>query len=204
MIEKLRKNFPQSVTSKTVQQYGLAKNNESSVINALQFIGVIDDQGNPIEQNKEVFLYTKDEQFHEGFSKLIKEAYSQLFTTFGDSAWTLNETELLSFFRPTDNTSELIGKRQAKVFQMFAALSGKIEPPTTRTRKTSANSEKPKKNLPKKSPADKSKTSVENSSNSPFDQLGMSIKIDVNLPSDASRETYDNIFRSIRENLING
>ena len=205
MIEKLRKKFPSSVTSKTVRQHGLAKNNESSVINALQFIGVIDDQGNPIEQNKGVFLYTKDEQFQEGFSKLIKEAYSQLFDTHGDSAWTLDETELLSFFRPTDNTSELIGRRQVKVFQMFAALSGKIEPPATRPRSTSENSQKSSKpKSAKASSLNKAETPPKKASNSLFDHLGMSIKIEVNLPSDASRETYDHIFKSIRENLING
>ena len=52
MIEKLRKAFPSTVTSQTVKQYNLAKNNESHVINALQFIGIIDEQGKPIEEKK--------------------------------------------------------------------------------------------------------------------------------------------------------
>ena len=204
MIEKLRKTFPTSVTSQTVKQYNLAKKNESHVINALQFIGVIDDAGKPTDEIRRVFALTKNNEFQEAFSKLIESSYSKLFDIHGDSAWTLDDRDLLSFFRATDKTSDLTGKRQAKVFQMFAALSGKIEPPATRTRKTSANSEKPKKKSEETPSPKKGGTSPEKNLSSPFDQLGMSIKIDVNLPSDASKETYDNIFRSIRENLING
>ena len=204
MIERLRSNFPSSVTSQTVRQHGLAKNNESAVINALQFIGVIDDQGKPVEENKAVFLLTKDEEFQEAFSKLIKNSYSKLFDIHGDSAWTLDEADLLSFFRPTDNTSDLIGRRQSRVFQMFAALSGKIESSATRTRKKTVSSEKSSKSkATKTSSSTKAGTSLKDDSNSPFDHLGMSIKIEVNLPSDASKETYDHIFKSIRENLIN-
>lgn len=204
MIEKLRKAFPSTVTSQTVKQHNLAKNNESHVINALQFIGLIDEQGKPVDEKKEIFLIQKDEDFQEAFSKLIENSYSKLFDLHGDAAWSLNDIELLSFFRATDKTSEIIGKRQAKVFQMFAALSGKSEPPATRPRTTSANSKnssKPKSAKP--SSSKEADTSQKTDSNSPFDHLGMSIKIEVNLPSDASKETYDNIFKSIRENLIN-
>lgn len=204
MIEKLRKAFPSTVTSQTVKKYNLAKNNESSVINTLQFIGVIDDQGNPIEQNKDVFLLAKEEEFQEAFSKLVKSSYSKLFDLHSDAAWTLTDSDLLSFFRATDRTSEAIGKRQVRVFQTLAALSGKIEAPAKRTRQTSASSDKPTTSKPAKtSSSKKQSTSGKHASNSPFDHLGMSIKIEVNLPSDASKETYDNIFKSIRENLIN-
>lgn len=206
MIEKLRSHFPSSaVTSKTVQQYGLAKNNESAVINALQFIEVIDDKGRPIEQNKKVFLLTKDNEFQETFSKLIKSSYSKLFDLHGDAAWTLDETELLSFFRLTDNTSELIGKRQVSLFQMFSALSGKTNTPLKKPRKTSANNRKfDSKKSTNSASSKKAAPSKKEPANSFLEHLGMSIKIEVNLPSDASQETYDNIFKSIRENLIDG
>jgi hypothetical protein len=45
MIGFLRKNFPATVNSDTVKKFGLAPKNESYVINALQFIGVIDEEG---------------------------------------------------------------------------------------------------------------------------------------------------------------
>jgi len=33
---------------------------------------------------------------------------------------------------------------------------------------------------------------------------GLTVRIEVNLPADGDQETYDNIFRSIRKNLIDG
>ncbi len=42
MIGFLRKNFPPTVNSDTVRKLGIAPKNESYVINALQFIGVIE------------------------------------------------------------------------------------------------------------------------------------------------------------------
>jgi hypothetical protein len=45
IIRVLRKNFPAIVNSDTVKKLGLAPNNESYVINALQFIGIIDEKG---------------------------------------------------------------------------------------------------------------------------------------------------------------
>ena len=63
MIEKLRSNFPTLVTSDIVKQYGIAPQNESSIINALQFIGIIDSDGKPIPENKKMFSLSKDEEF---------------------------------------------------------------------------------------------------------------------------------------------
>lgn len=45
MIGFLRKNFPATVTSDTVKKLQIASNNESYVINALQFIGLMDEEG---------------------------------------------------------------------------------------------------------------------------------------------------------------
>ena len=33
--------------------------------------------------------------------------------------------------------------------------------------------------------------------------FGLTVRIEINLPAAGDRETYDNIFRSIRENLLN-
>lgn len=124
--------MPSTVTSETVKQYSIAPKNESYVFNALQFIGVIDADGNPIEKNMDVFVLNNNEEFQDGFSKLIQSSYSKLFDLYGDEAWTLDDEKLLSFFRTTDKTSDIVGKRQVKVFQVFSALSGKSELPPER------------------------------------------------------------------------
>ena len=203
MIEKLRNNFPNTVTSETVKQIGLASGNESSIINALQFIGLIDEGGKKNTEKAKAFLNQKDDEFESAFSKIVQEAYKDLFDVHGEEAWMLDSAGLTTFFRQTDQTSEVIGKRQTGVFKTLAALSGKSEQPMTRSpSKQNTSKAEPTKTTKNKatvkSKADTSKTV------SVFDRLGMSIKIEVNLPSDASKETYDNIFRSIREHLIDG
>jgi hypothetical protein len=34
--------------------------------------------------------------------------------------------------------------------------------------------------------------------------FGLTVRVEINLPSDGDQETYDRIFRSIKENLLNG
>lgn len=123
MIAYLRKNFPATVTSETVKKFGLASNNESYVINALQFIGVIDEEGKRTEKGHDVFVLS-DDAFPKAFEGLVKGAYSDLFDLRGDDAWTMTKGELTSYFRTTDKTSEVIGGRQTAVFHVFRALAG--------------------------------------------------------------------------------
>ena len=116
MIVHLRRNFPNKVTSETVKQYGVASNHESEVINALQFIGVIDSDGNQITEKRSIFLGHDDSEFEQGFSEIIKNAYYKLVDLHWDNAWTLDDNQLIGFFSVTDNTSSANGKTQAGVF----------------------------------------------------------------------------------------
>lgn len=207
MIGFLRKNFPATVTSDTVKKFGLASNNESYVINALQFIGVIDEEGKRTEKGHDVFVLG-DEEFPKAFEGLVKDAYSDLFELRGDNAWALTKGELTSYFRTTDKTSEVIGGRQAGVFQTFRSLAGH-EPSDD---KVAANATaKPRQ--PKVKAAPKAKTKAAGAA--PTDpkvhvrmgdgrkDIALTVRIEINLPANGSKETYDNIFKSIRANLIN-
>ena len=75
MIAYLRKNFPATVTSETVKKFGLASNNESYVINALQFLGLIDEEGKRTTEGHDI-LVLPDDKFPEAFQELVKKAYS--------------------------------------------------------------------------------------------------------------------------------
>ena len=202
MIIKLKNNFPNSVTSATIKQLGIAPNNESSVINALQFIDLIDADGKKNPEAAKAFLLDGAD-FEDAFSKLIKSAYSKLFGLHNDAAWSLDEAELITFFRQTDQTSQDIGKRQAKVFKMFAALGGKAEPITVKPKSSLKSGPKPakKKTVESQQSNDKGLKGII-PDRQLSQSLGLSIKIEVNLPTDASSDTYDSIFKSIREHLL--
>ena len=210
MIGFLRKNFPATVTSETVKKFSIAPNNESYVINALQFIGAIDEDGKRTEKGHDVFLLAYDD-FPKAFEGLIREAYKDLFELRGDEAWTMNKKALTSYFRATDKTSEVIGGRQASVFAMFRALAGHEQASDPVVAKVGAKAKQPKPKTTttttkKPYAAELATPKVPAASAHGEDarrDLALTVRIEINLPANGSKETYDNIFKSIRANLIN-
>ena len=207
MVLQLRKSFPKTVTSETVKKLGIASNNESYVINALQFIGLLGDDGAQTEAARKVFSQHQGGEFAESFAEIIKEAYSGLFELYGEDSWSLENDELITFFRRSDQTSDAIGRRQAGTFKVFCGLSGHGELPATKAGKSkSSSATTPKKKVAataKKtasaSTIDLNKGDARVSSNK---DIGLTVRVEINLPADGSKETYDNIFKSIRENLL--
>ena len=75
MVKHLRKSFPATISSETVKKLGLASKNESYVINALRFVGIIDKDGKKTVEAGKTFSIHKDEDFGKEFSKLVKKSY---------------------------------------------------------------------------------------------------------------------------------
>ncbi len=117
MVTQLRKSFPSTISSETVKKLGLAPNNESYVINVLQFIGVIDSEGKKTPEAAKAFSHHKDEDFSAHFGALVQKAYSSLFELHGNDAWNLDSDELITFFRQSDQTSATIGGRPGRNIQ---------------------------------------------------------------------------------------
>lgn len=206
IVTQLRKSFPNIITSETVKKLGLAPNNESYVINILQFIGVIDSEGKKTPQAANVFSHHKDDEFAKNFGALVEKAYTSLFELHGSDAWGLDNDELITFFRQSDQTSATIGGRQASTFKVLAGLSGHGDVPGPKPKRAA--------NVGKSFGTKKEKTkSIEKTSVSAGDvkqqrevpgSVGLTVRVEINLPADGSKETYDNIFKSIRENLLGG
>ena len=202
LVNQLRKSFPSVVDSSTVKKLGLASNNESFLINILQFIGVIDLENKRSEKSSKIFNLHNDEEFCKAFSGLVKSAYSALFDLHGDASWTLSTDELITFFRQNDQTGEAIGKRQANTFKTLSAISGYLESIEPIIKKNTAIKTK----VVKPTKETKSKAIIDdlNAGKQKNSEIGLSVRIEINLPADGTKETYDNIFKSIRENLLNG
>lgn len=209
VINQFRQSFPPNVTALTLQKLGLAPKNESYVLNILRFLQLIDEEGNRTGRAAEIFSKHDDSQFASHFSEVVKEAYSDLFELHGEQAWELDRDTLITFFRSNDHTSSLVGGRQAGTFRALAALAGHGEVPTPKaTKKKSASGTSEKKSSGSSRAAAAKKTSVPADTQSSHhtktgNDLGLTVRIEVNLPADADQETYDNIFKSIRENLLN-
>lgn len=213
-FEHLRRSFPKEVSADTLRKLGLAPKNESYIINVLRYLGVIDDEGMKVVAKTRAFVQHKDELFHKELEKVIRDAYADLFELHADATWALDKSGLAQFFRTSDHSSEIVGKRQANTFQCLAGMAGHGDLPSTRAAtKTSATKERKKKGTkstgtpqnsvseapPARDPAQPTKTDVPGGPN-----FGLTVRVEVNLPADGSQETYDRIFKSIRKNLIDG
>ncbi|MGA2915118.1 MAG: DUF5343 domain-containing protein [Sedimentisphaerales bacterium] len=211
VINHLKNSFPTTVTADTLKRLGYAPKNESYVINTLRFIGAIDDDGNKTETASKVFTLHDDKDFQKGFSEMVEKAYTGLFALHGDSTWTLDLTSLITFFRQADQSSALVGKRQANTFKAIAGLSGRGELPEPKAKKTTISDKKPiVKQSKHPSSADRPER-PQHPSDIPSDQnaisknrFGLTVRVEINLPAEGNQETYDRIFKSIRENLLNG
>lgn len=207
-VLQLRKSFPAKVNSETLKKLGIASNSESYVINVLRFIGMIDAQGGKTKIANEAFSKHNDAEFQSMFGTMVRLAYSELFTLHPD-AWALPIDDLISFFRTTDQTSALTGRRQAVTFQTLASLAGHgalpaapkaklVKVPKPKHEKTTSH--KGQKPMAKyEGVVTTENVKVQNGQR----DFGLTVRVEVNLPPAADQETYDRIFRSIRENLLN-
>lgn len=208
MIAFLRKNFPPTVTSDTVRKLGLASKNESYVINVLQFIGLIDEEGKRTEKGHEVLTIHNEADFQKAFGDMVRNAYADLFSIRGDDAWTLDKDALVGYFRSADKTSDIIGTRQAGVFTALRELAGHANQQTTTVPKQkSAAATKPKISVKSSKSNTHQQTSsgneqISSASAAPKADMALTVRVEINLPAEGTQETYDAIFKSIRANLF--
>lgn len=213
VLDHLRKSFPATLNADVLKKLGFAPKNESYIINTLRFLNLIAEDGSRTAEAQRVFVIHDDDAFQVAFASMVKNAYSDLFSLHGDGAWGLDQNKLITFFRQTDHSSQLVGGRQAGTFRALAAYAGKVEGTPTPKQKAKPQS-KPigQKSAAKKSAANvaPANESVATMVNSPSHSLGgggsvgLTVRVEINLPATGDQDTYDKIFKSIRENLLNG
>lgn len=213
-ITQLRKAFPAVVNADILKKFEIAPNNESYILNILKFLKIIDPEG---KKNATVvpLFHKNDDEFAPGLAKLVHDAYSDLFNTYGEDAWDTPQSKLIAYFRTHDDTTELVGTRQANTFRTLARVSGKLTAdPELASKPKTASKGKPttKKPQPAAAAAPAPAPSIHvlapppinPNSSQPSSAMALTVRVEINLPTGADQSTYDAIFKSIRENLMNG
>jgi hypothetical protein len=214
-IEQFRRSFPAVVDSALLKRLKIAPGNESYLINILRFLGLIDDSGAKVEVAANAF-YGSEEHFRSGFTDLVSKAYEPVFTELGADAWNAGRDDLAHWFRMVDKTTELIGGRQAATFLTLAGITGhgapiEVKPPAK------SGSKSPTKPAAKKAPSSVAGAPTEVQKNTDVQSsagagdgggasieggpIGLSVRIEINVPVGASAEEYDAMFASIRKHL---
>ena len=209
-FSQLRKGFPGKVDAGYLQRFNIAPANESYVISILRFLGLIGEDGNRVE-DKTGYFFGSDDSFKPGLEGTLRSAYSQLFDEMGDAALDAPKGDLTHWFRASDKTSDLVGQRQASTFQTLAALAGHGDLPAARSgavkkiaaatpgpvaKKTIAKKRTPKEQVEKPGGDDGSGGGKNGH------DVGLTVRIEVNLPPGGDAGTYDAIFASIKKHLM--
>ena len=201
VISHLRKSFPATFDASALKKLGLAPKNESYTLNVLRFLGIIDESGARVEAAHKIFSLHDDSQFQKAFSQLVTKAYADLFELHSEAAWGLNDNELITFFRSSDQSSQIVGKRQARTFKALAEIAGRL--PQTPSRVTPAKLRKePKSGKDKGNGREGVGSGQKPKQRNGRRDFGLTVRIEVNLPSQGDQQTYDRIFQSIRKYLI--
>ncbi len=210
VFTQLRNSFPSKVDAGYLQRFNIAPSNESYVIAILKFLGLVDEEGNRVGDKTEYF-FSNDEVFKTGFEATLRNAYSSLFEEMGDEALGAGKDDLAHWFRGSDKTSDLVGQRQANTFQTLAKVSGHGELPAVR-----ANGAAKKTAMPPGTAAAAKKTTAKKTAMKATDtsgggggvhvnngpDVGLTVRIEVNLPPGGDADTYDAIFASIKKHLM--
>lgn len=196
---QFRKSLPKSIDSSVLKSLEIAPKNESFIINIFKFLDIIGDDSDVNKDNTGHFYGTTD-QYQAGMAKLIKSAYSELFELHGDGAWKLGLEGLTAFFRTKDSASELMGKRKASTFATLAEQAGKREPAAIMSAPV------PKKSKKKASKRNKKKREADELDRDPGGPSGynLAVRVEINLPATSDQSVYQAIFKSLREDLLNG
>lgn len=213
VLDHLRKSFPATLNSDVLKKLGFAPKNESYIINTFRFLNLIAEDGARTKEAQKAFVIHDDDAFREAFAEIVMAAYSDLFSLHGENAWSVDLNKLITFFRQTDHSSQLVGGRQAGTFRALAAYAGRVEGIATPKAKVRPQSKAvAQKVVAKKAsgvgkpPVQIGRNTVEDSSSlmSVGNGVGLTVRIEINLPATGDQDTYDKIFKSIRENLLNG
>lgn len=203
--------FPAKLDAAYLKRFKIASANESYLISILRFLGMIDDDGAKVDDHVAMF-YGGDDVFQPGLKERMKDAYSQLFDEMGgDAALTTDRSDLTNWFRGADKTSELVGGRQASTFLTLAGLATGNNLPKPRATSGSSPRKRAKPAARKNGEQAAAQTEPKSTDattppaprvNSLTPDVGLAVRIEVNLPAGEDPATYDAIFASIKRHLM--
>ena len=206
-IRQFRNSLPSVIDSGTLRKLGFAPNNESYILNVLRFLKLIDTDNKRTDVAAEIFSNHEDEAFFKAFSSLVRDAYAGLFDLYGNGAWTTPKESLVTYFRKSDQTTATVGGRQASTFQVLARFSGHGELRGRRSQKSKAketpSDRKKQRNTATTPPTANESTPVSLSiMDAASPKVGLTVRIEINLPAVNDQDTYDKIFKSVRNYLL--
>ena len=176
---------------------GTSSRAESYVLNVVQnlrAVGLIDDGGKPTDLAAKL---RNDNRYSEACKEIIQSVYPSELTQFGYTS--SQRREIQEWFLVSAGLSETTARKKAAFYRILVSeidpneLLGSNEDDLEEKPQDEADEAESKKVVkPKKVDLDSNQKNII-----------LTVRMEINLPSGADAETYDNIFKSIKENLLN-
>lgn len=212
LLDQLRRKFPSELNSDFVKKHEIAVGNEGALIGTIKFLNLIDENNKPTDEAIRIFTIHDDILFQQSLSNLVKKSYNPLFDTYGDETWILEDSKLITFFRQEDKSTQTVGELKARTFKTLSTYVGHredkklLEKKQTKKNNTNNTNKQTRRSsdTSQKTDGEKKDTTDDSPRQKSINKsLNLSVRIEVNLPIADNQETYDKIFKSIRENFLN-
>jgi hypothetical protein len=180
--------IPQKFTNKTLKRLGLSSSTDQRLLGVLKFIGIIDQSGTPTLLWSE---YRKSPRT--ALAKATRTAYSDLFIHFPD-AHQRDAEALRTYFAATSSLGAVAVTQMVSTFRAICQLGdfAGLDQPVADDGATELEVEKPP-------PPATRRNAVTTSGGG---ELTVNINIQLQLPADATAETYDRFFEAMRKHLL--
>jgi len=121
-FEKFSKTRINKIDGKVIRDYGIASpGNESKVVTALKFFGIIDEEGNTIPETYKIFQFSEEKKKEE-LKKIIHDSYNDLFEKLNIEK--INNDDLRDFFIANYDYSKVRAKGAATLFIFLCEMVG--------------------------------------------------------------------------------
>lgn len=188
--EQVRDKFKQVIPKTVNESYirtitGRAESYSRNVVQNLKVIKLINNSGEPTERARKL---RNDAQYAEVCKEIIRDVYPEELIQHGYSASQLREIQ--DWFLLTYGLSENTARKKAAFYRVLLSEIDHNELLESEDVETPV--------------LDGSEKKVDTTIQEPNQKnLVLTVRMEVNLPAGGDQETYDNIFKSIKENLLN-
>lgn len=179
--------IPQKFTNKTLKSIGFTSSNDQRLLGVLKFLGIIDHSGAPTSVWSE---YRRGPRT--ALAKATRAAYSDLFTHFPD-AYQRDAEALRTYFAATSSLGAVAVSQMVSTFKAICQLGDFGSADATVADKPG---ERENDNA---GPGATARRAVPPSAGG---ELTVNINIQLQLPADATTETYDRFFEAMRKHLL--
>ncbi|MDD5012615.1 MAG: DUF5343 domain-containing protein [Candidatus Nanoarchaeia archaeon] len=121
-FEKFGKTRLDKIKRETIRNFNITSpGNESKLINAIKFLGIINDDGEINQEKYKIFSYSEEKKKEE-LKKIIEESYKNLFNDVDIQK--MNFDDLKDYFTHKYNFSGVQAERASLIFIFLCDLSG--------------------------------------------------------------------------------